>query len=131
MMINYIPAMLSMGHINELLHETLSELVNFSVVMLEFMGLIVIAYTGLNAFKKWIKKDPHTRLYLAEGLAMALSFKLGGEILRTVVVRDMSEIMQVGAIIILRTALTLLIHWEIKNEEKEIAAHQNKQANLK
>ena len=131
MMINYIPVMLSMGHINELLHETLSELVNFSVVMLEFMGLIVIAYTGLNAFRKWTKKDPHTRLYLAEGLAMALSFKLGGEILRTVVVRDMSEIMQVGAIIILRAALTLLIHWEIKNEEKEIAAHTNKQANLK
>ena len=131
MMINYIPTMLSMGHINELLHETLSELVNFSVVMLEFMGLIVIAYTGLNAFRKWTKKDPHTRLYLAEGLAMALSFKLGGEILRTVVVRDMSEIMQVGAIIILRAALTLLIHWEIKNEEKEIAAHKNKQANLK
>ena len=131
MMINYIPTMLSMGHINELLHETLSELVNFSVVMLEFMGLIVIAYTGLNAFKKWTKKDPHTRLYLAEGLAMALSFKLGGEILRTVVVRDMSEIMQVGAIIILRAALTLLIHWEIKNEEKEIESHKNKQANLK
>ena len=131
MMINYIPAMLSMGHINELLHEILGELVNFSVVMLEFMGLIVIAYTGLNAFNKWVKKDPHTRLYLAEGLAMALSFKLGGEILRTVVVRDMSEIMQVGAIIILRAALTLLIHWEIKNEEKEIESHKNKQANLK
>ena len=130
MMINYIPTMLSMGHINELLHETLSELVNFSVVMLEFMGLIVIAYTGLNAFRKWTKKDPHTRLYLAEGLAMALSFKLGGEILRTVVVRDMSEIMQVGAIIILRAALTLLIHWEIKNEEKEIAAQKIKQANI-
>ena len=126
MMINYIPAMLSMGHINELLHETLSELVNFSVVMLEFMGLIVIAYTGLNAFKKWTKKDPHTRLYLAEGLAMALSFKLGGEILRTVVVRDMSEIMQVGAIIILRAALTFLIQWEIKNEAAEIEKEHSK-----
>ena len=51
---------------------------------------------------------------------MALSFKLGGEILRTVVVRDMSEIMQVGAIIILRAALTFLIHWEIKNEEQYV-----------
>ena len=79
----------------------------------------------LNAFRKWIKKDPHTRLYLAEGLAMALSFKLGGEILRTVVVRDMSEIMQVGAIIVLRAALTLLIHWEIKNEEKEIKSNKH------
>lgn len=124
-MANYLPLMLSMGHLNEFLHETLSDLVNFSVVMLEFMGLIVIVYTGLNAFRKWIKKDPHTRLYLAEGLAMALSFKLGGEILRTVVVRDMSEIMQVGAIIVLRAALTLLIHWEIKNEEKEIKSNKH------
>ncbi len=121
----YLPLMLNMGHINELLHETLSDLVNFSVVMLEFMGLIVVVYTGLNAFRKWVKKDPHTRLYLAEGLAMALSFKLGGEILRTVVVRDMSEIMQVGAIIVLRAALTLLIHWEIKNEEKEIKSNKH------
>lgn len=56
---------------------------------------------------------------------MALSFKLGGEILRTVVVRDMSEIMQVGAIIVLRAALTLLIHWEIKNEEKEIKSNKH------
>ena len=124
-MANYLPLMLNMGHLNEFLHETLSDLVNFSVVMLEFMGLIVIVYTGLNAFRKWIKKDLHTRLYLAEGLAMALSFKLGGEILRTVVVRDMSEIMQVGAIIVLRAALTLLIHWEIKNEEKEIKANKH------
>lgn len=124
-MANYLPLMLSMGHLNEFLHETLSDLVNFSVVMLEFMGLIVIVYTGLNAFRKWIKKDPHTRLYLAEGLAMALSFKLGGETLRTVVVRDMSEIMQVGAIIVLRAALTLLIHWEIKNEEKEIKSNKH------
>ena len=51
---------------------------------------------------------------------MALEFKLGGEILRTVVVRDMAEIMQVGAIILLRAALTFLIHWEIKNEAAEI-----------
>lgn len=127
-MVNFLPLMLSMGHINEFLHETLSDLVNFSVIMLEFMGLVVIVYTGLNAFLKWVKKDPHTRLYLAEGLAMALSFKLGGEILRTVVVRDMSEIVQVGAVIILRAALTLLIHWEIKNEAAEIEKAQNKHA---
>lgn len=57
-MANYLPLMLSMGHLNEFLHETLSDLVNFSVVMLEFMGLIVIVYTGLNAFRKWIKKRP-------------------------------------------------------------------------
>ena len=106
--------------INTVMHEGLEVLVNFFVIVLEFMGLAVIAYTAVKAFFSWMKKDPRTRLNLAEGLAMALEFKLGGEILRTVVVRDMSEIMQVGAIIVLRAALTFLIHWEIKNEERVV-----------
>ena len=122
----FIPVLSSSWPVNELLHEWLSVMVNFFVITLEFMGLIVIVYTAVKSFIGWMKKDPATRLRLAEGLAMALSFKLGGEILRTVVVRDMSEIMQVGAIIILRAALTFLIHWEIKNEEQEIEQHTGK-----
>lgn len=106
--------------INNIMHAGLQVLVNFFVIVLEFMGLAVIAYTAMKAFGSWMRKDPRTRLNLAEGLAMALEFKLGGEILRTVVARDMSEIIQVGAIIILRAALTFLIHWEIKNEEKVV-----------
>lgn len=108
-----------MDVINEFMHITLQNSVNFFVTILELMGLVVIAYTSVISFYKWVKKDNGTRLYLAEGLATALTFKLGGEILRTVVVRDMSEIIQAGAIIVLRAALTFLIHWEISNEEKE------------
>ena len=123
----FLPVLSSSWVVNEILHEWLGVMVNFFVIMLEFMGLIVIVYTAVKSFMGWIKKDPATRLNLAEGLAMALSFKLGGEILRTVVVRDMSEIIQVGAIIILRAALTFLIHWEIKNEEEEIEQHSSKE----
>ena len=125
-MINYLPIMLNIRHINEMMHETLAGLVNLFVILLEFMGLIVIANTGRKAFIEWIKHDRQTRLHLAEGLAMALEFKLGGEILRTVVVRDMAEIVQVGAIILLRAALTFLIHWEIKNEAAEIEKEHSK-----
>ena len=119
----FVPMLSSSWPVNVMMHDWLSIMVNFFVIMLEFMGLIVIVYTAVKSFLGWIQKDPATRLHLAEGLAMALSFKLGGEILRTVVVRDMSEIMQVGAIIILRAALTFLIHWEIKNEEQEMKHH--------
>ena len=48
-----------------------------------------------------------------------LIVKLGSEILRTVVVRELQEIFIVAGIIALRAVLTFLIHWEIKNEEKE------------
>ena len=112
------PVLLSSSWVvNEQLHELLELIVNFVVVVVEFMGVGVIAWTAVVAFMNWMKKDPQTRLKLAEGLAMALEFKLGGEILRTVIVRDMTEIAQVGAIILLRAALTFLIHWEIKNEK--------------
>ena len=48
---------------------------------------------------------------MAKGLAMGLEFKMGSEILRTVVVREWKEIGIVAGIIALRAALTFLIHW--------------------
>ena len=59
-----------------------------------------------------------TKIYLAKGLAMGLEFKMGSEIMRTVVVREWKEIGIVAGIIALRAALTFLIHWEIKEEER-------------
>ncbi len=108
------------------LYQTLENLVKwmaeYSIILFEVVGVIVIAVAGVLGVVNYIRHDPLTRLKLAKGMAMGLEFKLGGEILRTVVVRDLSEIMIVGAIILLRAALTFLIHWEIKNEEEETEA---------
>ena len=104
------------------LHEGLVTLVNLSVVLLEFIGVGVIVVAALQGIYNYVRRDPLTRLKLAKGMAMGLEFKLGSEILRTVVVRDLSEIAIVGAIILLRAALTFLIHWEIKNEEADLEA---------
>ena len=92
--------------------------VEFSTLGLELFGICILVYTALKCFFRWIKKDKAIRLDLAECIALALEFKLGGEVLRTVIIRDWSELGILGAIIALRAALTLLIHWEIKNEEK-------------
>ena len=105
------------------LYQTLENLVKwmaeYSIILFEVVGVIVIAVAGVLGVVNYIRRDPLTRLKPAKGMAMGLEFKLGGEILRTVVVRDLSEIMIVGAIILLRAALTFLIHWEIKNEEED------------
>ena len=105
------------------LYVTLENLVKwmaeYSIILFEVVGVVVIAVAGIRGVVNYIRRDPLTRLKLAKGMAMGLEFKLGGEILRTVVVRDLSEIMIVGAIILLRAALTFLIHWEIKNEEED------------
>ena len=43
---------------------------------------------------------------------------MGGELLRTVIVREWNELLILGAIILLRAALAFLIQWEIKIERK-------------
>ena len=58
---------------------------------------------------------------------MGLEFKMGSEILRTVVVREWKEIGLVAGIIALRAALTFLIHWEIKQEELQEKAEQKEE----
>jgi uncharacterized membrane protein len=52
---------------------------------------------------------------------------MGGEILRTVGVTGWAEIGMVAGIILLRAALSFLIHWEIKAEEREFEALEKKE----
>ena len=106
----------------KVLEEMLRHVVDMAIVGFEFVGVFVIILAGLKGIRDYVKKSPQIRLNLAIGMALGLEFKLGSEILRTVIVRDLAEIATVAAIIILRAALTFLIHWEIKEEEKGIDA---------
>lgn len=104
----------------------LREVVDASIVCFEFVGVFVIIVAGLKGIRDYVQKNPQIRLNLATGMALGLEFKLGSEILRTVIVRELSEIATVAAIIVLRAALTFLIHWEIKTEraDEEELQHQ-------
>lgn len=99
------------------LHEALISLSNWGMILLEAMGVIILLISGVRAFIAYWRKEKDARLKLAQNMATALEFKLGGEILRTVVVRDWSDLLQVGVIILLRAALSILIQWEISTEE--------------
>ena len=96
----------------------LRHVVDLAIILFEFVGVFVILIAGARGVWDYIKHNPQIRLNLATGMALGLEFKLGSEILRTVIVREFKEVGLVGAIILLRAALTVLIHWEIKNEEQ-------------
>ena len=104
----------------EFLHGLLESIVESTMMIFEFTGVIVILITGIVGLFSYIRKDPQTRLKIANGFATGLEFKLGSEILRTVMVRSINEIIIVGSIIVLRAALSFLIFWEIKHEETHI-----------
>ena len=93
------------------LDTALYDVVQVCTTLLEFFGILVLMVTALKCFYQWVKKDTaNIRMELAQGIALAL---------RTVVVREWSELGILGAIIVLRAVLTFLIHWEIKNEKAD------------
>ena len=106
----------------EILETILHSFVNLAMLLFEYIGVGVITFAGLQGLVNYLRRSPDKRLTLAQGLAMGLEFKLGSEILRTVIVRSLSEIAIVGSIIALRAVLTVLIHWEIRNEKADEAA---------
>lgn len=91
------------------------------VSILEIIGIIVIFVGSIKAFIHYVITVCTDRRYsikieLANALALGLEFKMGAEILKTVLIREMSEIYILGAIILLRAFLTVLIHFEVKAE---------------
>ena len=102
-----------------LIEDIFVEIVNYIILLSELAGVTILVYTLAKSFISWVRKKEGVRLYLARGIALALEFKLGGEVLRTVIVREWDELIILGAIILLRGALTFLIHWEIKKEKED------------
>ena len=109
-----------------ILETALEYLVQFAIVIFEFIGVGIIIYSGIKGFIGYVCRSPKMKITLAQGLAIGLEFKLGSEILKTVIVRDWTEIATVAGIIALRAALTFLIHWEIKEENKHKSEQEEK-----
>lgn len=94
--------------------------ISLIIHVLELMGVIIILIGAIRDFIWYFTgRSSNIRLDLAQSMALGLEFKLGGEILRTVIARDWNEILTVGAIIVLRAALNFLIHWEISHIEHD------------
>lgn len=96
------------------------------IALAEFMGIFVVGWSVLHAFYHYIASVFFRRRYdlqfeLAEGLATGLEFKMAAEILKTVLVREMSELVVLGAVIALRALLSFLIHFEMKHTRRRAA----------
>ena len=79
----------------------------------------MLLFTAVKAIVNLFRRKGNVRLTLAEGIALSLEFKLGGELLRTVMVESWEELLTIGGIILLRAAMTFLIQWEIRIEKRD------------
>lgn len=102
--------------------ETLLERVLPTIIALcEWMGIFIVVVSALQAFGRYCKGlvthvPRDVKFQLASGLATSLEFKMAAEILKTVLVRELEELLVLGAVILLRALLSLLIHVEMRGE---------------
>ena len=102
------------------LHDILNTVVPVIVFVLEVMGVLIVGWTCIKSFGEYIqntfmKKHNAIQTHLAKGLATGLEFKLGAEILKTLIVNDLEELAVLGAVFALRALMSILIHFELKH----------------
>ena len=107
-----------------ILHSLIEKVLPYLISVLEIIGIVVVVWSTLHTFwqciqNAFLKKKFDLQINLANGLAMGLEFKMAAEILRTVLIQSLDELYMLGAVILLRALLSLLIHYEIRLEKKE------------
>ena len=101
----------------------LHNLAEVSALTLEFIGVLIIVVGSAKSLVSLVHNLVRHRainivIELGKTLALALEFKMGAEIIKTVIVHDLTELAVLGIVILIRALLAFLIHWEIKMEKK-------------
>ena len=96
---------------------------------LELVGVLIIIIGSFRALlrlvKCLVKKLPfHVVVDLGKASSLALEFKMGAEIIKTVIIHNLEELAILGVVIIIRALLAFIVHWEMRTEEKERALHE-------
>ena len=112
--------------------EILHFLAEITVTTLELIGIFIIIVGSFRALTQLLirirtKQPINIMIELGRALALGLEFKMGAEIVNTVIVREIRELLILGLVIALRAVLAILLHWEMMIErrhdkEKELTA---------
>ena len=118
------------------LHAIIQNFLPYAISVFEIIGILVVCCAGVKGFWQYcqstfMKKKVNFQVDLAMGLAVGLEFKMAAEILKTVLLQSLDEIYMLGAVILLRALLSLLIHFELnahkKKENKETEGDESKE----
>ncbi len=86
---------------------------------LELVGVFIIIVGSAKAFIRLFRRLNARRSFdviveLGEALSLALEFKMGAEIIKTVIVHTLEELAILAVVILIRALLAVIIHWEIR-----------------
>ena len=103
----------------------------YVIALVEIMAILVISWSAVVAAVQFFqtafcKKHIDVQNSLARGLMVGLEFAMAAEILKTILIQTLEEIFLLGGIIVLRIALSLLMHFENRPHKTETAEKNQK-----
>lgn len=92
--------------------------------LFELMGILILTLGVFTAFyhyiqKKFFKKDINIKYEFADVMITTLDFKLAAEILKTVTIKSMDELVILASVFIIRIIMTFVLEKEMKIEESK------------
>lgn len=110
-----------------MLEHLIEAILEIVVPVLELAGIFIVAEAAVVSFARYLHglvtgNPAHVKGRLAAGLLMALEFMMTAEILKTLVIRELSEILILGGVVVLRAILAFELKQEEKEEKEELEA---------
>ena len=92
--------------------------------LFELMGILILTLGVFTAFyhyikKRFFKKDINIKYEFADVMITTLDFKLAAEILKTVTIKSMDELVILASVFIIRIIMTFVLEKEMQIEESK------------
>lgn len=95
--------------------------------LFELMGILILTLGVFTAFyhyiqKRFFKKNVNIKYEFADVMITTLDFKLASEILKTVTIKSMDEVIILASVFIIRIIMTFVLEKEMQIEESKKGA---------
>lgn len=92
--------------------------------LFELMGILILTLGVFTAFyhyiqKRFFKKDINIKYEFADVMITTLDFKLAAEILKTVTIKSIDEVIILASVFIIRIIMTFVLEKEMQIEESK------------
>ena len=101
----------------------------YVISILEIMGVLVIALSGVSVFAMFLVNASRRRKYdvqsiFSKSLVTGLELLMAGEIFKTILIQSLDELFILGGLVVIRISLTFLIHFESRSHKTEMDAYK-------
>lgn len=105
------------------MEQLLGTAVHYVAYTLEFVSVLIVAYSALTTLLKYLMTkfeftNKQAKIEFSTALEMALAYMMGAEVLKSLVAHSKEQLITLGALILMRAAIALILHFETVADSK-------------